>query len=125
MNNREDILLTTLYLADEDIVSKELILYLDEHVSREEAITPSGLMSCCMMCWATSPKMEPSTAQMNAVKDALTSALKFAWSHNKSYLTRVAELQRNRMRGWRISRGHKLRRIKQQCKAAGIELRED
>ena len=28
--NRKNILLTTLYLADEDILSKELILYLDK-----------------------------------------------------------------------------------------------
>lgn len=110
-NFRNDILLTLLYVADEDIVSKDLILYLDENVSREKAITPDGLMSICMMHWATSPKREPSSQQMQEVKDTLTNALKFAWSHNKSYLTRVAKLQRNRMRGWRISEAHRLRKI--------------
>lgn len=109
--NRDDILLTLLYVADEDIVSKDLILYLDENVSREEAITPNSLMSVCMMHWATSPKMEPSALQIEEIKETLTNALKFAWSHNKKYLGRVAKLQRNRMRGWRISEAHRLRKI--------------
>lgn len=109
--NRNDILLTLLYVADEDIVSKDLILYLDDNVSRDQAITPDGLMSVCMMHWATSPKREPSAAQMREVKEVLTNALKFAWSHNKKYLDRVAKLQRNRMRGWRISEAHRLRKI--------------
>lgn len=110
-NFRNDILLTLLYVADEDIVSKDLILYLDENVSREEAITPGGLMSVCMMHWATSPKREPSVEQMHEVKDALTNALTFTWQHNQKYLARVAQLQKNRMRGWRISEAHRLRKI--------------
>lgn len=110
-NIRQNVLLTLLYVADEDIVSKELILYLDENVSREEAITPGGLMSVCMMHWATSPKREPSAAQMREVRDALTNALTFAWQHNQKYLARVAQLQKNRMRGWRISEAHRLRKI--------------
>lgn len=109
--NRQDILQTTLYLADEDILSKDLILYLDENVSREKAITPDGLMSVCFAFWSTSPKKEPSPQQMHQVKDVLTNALKFAWTHNKQYLTRVAQLQRNRMRGWRIAEAHRLRKI--------------
>lgn len=109
--NRQDILQTTLYLADEDILSKDLILYLDENVSREKAITPDGLMSVCFAFWSTSPKKEPSAQQMRQVKDVLTNALKFAWTHNKQYLTRVAQLQRNRMRGWRIAEAHRLRKI--------------
>jgi hypothetical protein len=110
-NFRNDILLTLLYVADEDIVSKELILYLDENVSRDHAITPDGLMSVCMMHWATSPKKEPSVQQMRDVRDALTNALKFAWQHSKKYQARVAQLQKNRMRGWRISEAHRLRKI--------------
>ena len=109
--NRQDILQTTLYLADEDILSKDLILYLDENVPREKAITPDGLMSVCFAFWSTSPKKEPSAQQMRQVKDVLTNALKFAWTHNKQYLTRVAQLQRNRMRGWRIAEAHRLRKI--------------
>jgi len=111
MKFRDDILLTLLYVADEDIVSKDLILYLDENVSRDRAITPDGLMSVCMMHWSTSPKREPSAQQMHEVKDNLTNALKFAWQHNASYLARVAKLQKNRMRGWRISEAHRLRKI--------------
>lgn len=109
--NRNNILLTTLYLADEDILSKDLILYLDKHASRDKAITPDGLMSVCFAFWSTSPKKEPSAQQMHQVKDVLTNALKFAWTHNKQYLTRVAQLQRNRMRGWRIAEAHRLRKI--------------
>jgi hypothetical protein len=63
------------------------------------------------MYWANSPKREPSYQHITAVKDTLTHALKFAWQHNKSYLARVAKLQINRMRGWRISEAHKLRKI--------------
>ena len=111
MKFRDDILLTLLYVADEDIVPKDLILYLDENVSREKAITPDGLMSICMMHWATSPKREPSAQQMRNVKNNLTNALEFAWSHNANYLARVAKLQRSRMRGWRISEAHRLRKI--------------
>ena len=99
-NFRNDILLTLLYVADEDIVSKDLILYLDDNVSRDRAITPDSLMSVCMMHWATSPKKEPSAAQMRDVKEVLTNSLKFAWQHNQKYLARVAQLQKNRMRGW-------------------------
>ena len=109
--NRNNILLTTLYLADEDILSKDLILYLDKHVSREESITPIKLSSICMMYWANSPKKEPSRQHMQEVRDILTNALKFAWSHRPSYLARVAKLQANRMRGWRISETHRLRKI--------------
>lgn len=118
--NRNNLLLTLLYVADEDIVPKDLILYLDENVSREEAITPGGLMSVCMMHWATSPKREPSAQQMRDVKDTLTNALKFAWSHNANYLARVAKLQRSRMRGWRISEAHRLRKI---AKAMNVPVR--
>lgn len=108
---RQNILLTTLWLADEDIVSKELILHLDKHVSRTEAITPDRLMSVCMMFWATSPCKEPSSNQINQVRVNLSNALAFAWQHNAKYLARVANLQTNRMRGWRIAEAHRLRKI--------------
>ena len=108
--NRRNILLTTLYLADEDVLSKELILFLDKNVSREKAITPNGLMSVCMMYWAT-PEKEPSTQQMHDIKETLTNALKFAWAHKPSYLARVARLQINRMRGWRISESRRCNKI--------------
>ena len=108
--NRQNILLTTLYLADEDVLSKELILFLDKNVSRERAITPNSLMSVCMMYWAT-PEKEPSTQQMHDIKETLTNALKFAWAHKPSYLARVAKLQINRMRGWRISKAHRYRKV--------------
>lgn len=111
MSKQRNILLGTLYLADEDIVSKELILYLDENVSREEAVTPQSLMSHCFMFWAVSPKREPSNKEIDSVKDNLTKALKFVWQHGEGYRNRVAELQRNRMRGWRISNSHRLRKI--------------
>ena len=68
-------------------------------------------MSKCMMFWAINPKKEPSAQQINEVKDSLSNALKFAWQHNKRYLARVAKLQINRMRGWRISEAHRLRKI--------------
>ena len=121
MNNfRNSLLLTTFFVLDEDTVSKNLILYLDEHVSRNEVITPDSMMSVCLMCWAEDTKRAsmPTEEEKQAIKDAFTNALKFAWSHNKSYLTRVAKLQRNRMRGWRISDSHHRRRSKQQCEVA-------
>ena len=121
-NIRENILLSTLYLADEDILSKDLILYLDKNVSREEAVTPGQLASKCFMYWAESPKAEPSNEKISRVLENLNGALAFAWSHNRKYLARVAKLQRSRMRGWRISEAHRLRRIEKQCEAAGIEL---
>lgn len=117
---RQNILLTTLYLVDEDVLSKELILYLDKHVSRDQAITPNGLMSVCMMHWATSPKRESSAQQMRKVKDNLTNALKFAWQHSQNYRARVAKLQTNRMRGWRISEAHRLRKI---AKAMNVPIK--
>lgn len=118
--HRQNILLTTLYLADEDILSKDLILHLDKNVSREEAITPNKLMSICMMFWANSPQREPSSQQIKDVKDTLSNALKFAWQHNNSYLARVAKLQTNRMRGWRIAEAHRLRKI---AKAMNVPVR--
>ena len=115
MNNfRNSLLLTTFFVLDEDTVSKNLILYLDEHVSRNEVITPDSMMSVCLMCWAEDTKRGsmPTEKEKQEVKDALTKALNFAWSHNKSYLTRVAKLQRNKMRGWRISNSHHRRKTK-------------
>lgn len=121
MNNfRNSLLLTTFFVLDEDTVSKNLILYLDEHVSRNEVITPDSMMSVCLMCWAEDTKRVsmPTEEEKQEVKDALTKALNFAWSHNKSYLTRVAKLQRNKMRGWRISNSHYRRNAKRQYKVA-------
>lgn len=116
MNNfRNSLLLTTFFVLDEDTVSKNLILYLDEHVSRNEVITPDSMMSVCLMCWAEDTKRisMPTDEEKQEIKDAFTKALNFAWSHNKSYLMRVAKLQRNKMRGWRISNSHHRRKAKQ------------
>ena len=107
---RNNLLLTVLFAADEDILSKELILFLDENVSREEAITPTTLDSVCMMFYAISPKIISREKEL-LIKENLTKALVFAWNHTSSYRERVAKLQRNRMRGYRISEAHKLRKI--------------
>ena len=126
MINREDILLCTLYRADESLLGRDLILELDEKVSREEAITPMCLMSICSDIWEVDPKM-PYGAPLDLVakvRENLTDALSWAWMLHAGTRKIKAKAMRNKMRGWRISNGHKLRRIKQQCKAAGIELSE-
>lgn len=110
---RDLILLSTLYLVDEDIVPKDLILYLDENVSRDEAITPDTMMSVCFMFWAISPKTYPTSSQVEEVRNHLNHCLGCAWQHQGKghWLERVSILQKRRMRGWRISLAHRLRKI--------------
>ena len=127
MNNRETILLCTLYRADESLLGRGLILELDKKVSREEAITPVCLMSVCSEAWEVDPTL-PYGAPLDLVakvRENLTNALSWAWGLHAGTREKKAKEMRNKMRGWRISNSYKLRRIKKQCEAAGIELRED
>ena len=108
---RKDVLLCTLYRADEELLGKELVLYLDENVPLDKTVTPECLMSVCLMFWSTSPKLAPTGRQMEEIKTNLTAALAFAWSLHKNIQKIKAKDQKNRMRGWRISEAHRLRKI--------------
>ena len=75
---RDLILLSTLYLVDNDVVPMEMVDYLDKNVNREEAITPDRLISVCFMFWATSPKLAPASEQVQAVRNNLAHCLSLA-----------------------------------------------
>lgn len=112
-NFRNDILLCTLYRANESLLGRDLILKLDEKVSREEAITPVCLMSVCSDKWEVDPTLPygaPTSLRVE-VRQNLTEALSWAWRLHAGTRKMKAKEMRNRMRGWRISEAHRLRKI--------------
>lgn len=100
----------------------ELVDFLDKNVSRDEAITPQSMMSVCFMFWANSPKMHPTSSQVEEAQGHLSKCLSLAWSHygKGHWLERVSKLQKNKMRGWRISESHRLRKVEKLAKALNI-----
>lgn len=98
---RENILLCTLNLADEEILTKELVLYLNENVSTDDYLTPDKMMSVCFMHWAFNSDYEPSDEKITQVRNTITKALNTTYMNKPSYWVIRADLQRKKMNGWK------------------------
>jgi hypothetical protein len=123
MSKKKIVLLSTLYFADEKKVPRDLVINLEEQI-HDEVVTPELLTGKCFFIWEhVDPKMHSNDWKLDAIEELHHAFLK-AVSH-PNLMVRKAMQMKGIIRGWKISRGHKLRRIKQQCKAAGIELKED
>lgn len=117
------VLFSTLYYADEEKVPKDLVINLEEQI-QDEVVTPELLMSKCFFIWDNiDPKMHSDDWKLDAIEN-LQSALLKTCTHPKIMVKKAMKMQRI-IRGWKISRGHQLRKVRKQCEITGIELKEN
>lgn len=117
------VLLSTLYWADQTKVPKDLKLNLEEQI-QDEVVTPELLMSKCFFIWDNiDPKMHSDDFKLDAIESLQWALLKACTKPRVMLIT--ARKMQNIIRGWKISRGHQLRKVRKQCETAGIELKED
>lgn len=117
------VLFSTLYYADEEKVPRDLVLNLEEQI-KDEVVTPSLLVSKCFFIWDNiDPKMYSDDFKLDAIENLKLALYKACMNPRVMLIT--AKKMQSIIRGWKISRGHQLRKIRKQCETAGIELKED